>query len=217
MMKTTKPSFDEEKTLWKTGINLVIGMDEVGRGAFAGPIVAAAVVFKPYLEPTLLPQVNDSKLIKPQIRNKCAELIKETALYWTVEEIGIDFINKYGIGKANTAVFRKVLRSLIKKMGGEDKYFILIDGFHRKYLPGGIKKQKGIVNGDRKSYSIAAASILAKVHRDNLMKTASGGFPEYMFEQNKGYGTKDHRQALKDHGLSGFHRTSFNLFKFATI
>lgn len=217
MKKIIKPSFDEEKLLWNKRINLVIGIDEVGRGAFAGPIVAAAVVFSPNTDISLLSEVNDSKLVKPLIREKCADLIKETALLWAIEEVGIDFINKNGIGKANSAVFRKALNSLINKIEKNVGYFILIDGFHKKYLPGGIKKQKGIVKGDQKSLTIAAASILAKVHRDNLMKRASLTYPEYKFDKNKGYGTNDHKEALRIYGLTELHRTSFNLYRFVEL
>ncbi|KKP94751.1 MAG: Ribonuclease HII [Candidatus Levybacteria bacterium GW2011_GWA2_36_13] len=177
----TKPSFKEETKLWRSNIDFVIGIDEVGRGAFAGPIVAAGVIFDKKTNIELLWDINDSKLVKPVLRKKCAEIIKQNALYWTVEEGDIGFINKYGIGKANSAVFRKVIKSLIKKFGKNSNYHILIDGYHKKYLPGGIKKQKGIVRGDQKSLSIAAASILAKVYRDDLMKTASREFSVYKF------------------------------------
>ena len=210
----TKPSFKEETKLWRSNIDFVIGIDEVGRGAFAGPIVAAGVIFDKKTNIELLWDINDSKLVKPVLRKKCAEIIKQNALYWTVEEVDIGFINKYGIGKANSAVFRKVIKSLIKKFGKNSNYHILIDGYHKKYLPGGIKKQKGIVRGDQKSLSIAAASILAKVYRDDLMKTASREFSVYKFGRNKGYGTLNHRLAIRKFGLSSLHRTSFNLIPY---
>lgn len=214
MKITNKPSFEEEYKLWKKGIKFVIGIDEVGRGAFAGPIVAAGVVFSPNTNIKLLCDVNDSKLIKPLLRRKYAEIIKQNALFWTIEQIDIGFINKYGIGKANSAVFRKVLKCLISQFEKEVSYHILIDGFHKKHLPGGIKKQKGIIKGDQKSLSIASASILAKVYRDNLMKKVSKDFPNYKFGKNKGYGTADHQGAIKTHGLSSFHRISFNLSQY---
>lgn len=209
MGKTTnRPSFEEERKLWASNIDLVIGIDEVGRGAFAGPIVGAGVIFKPNINPKILHGVNDSKLLSPRKREDCSEIIKKEALFWTVESIEIDYINKHGIGKANSAVFRKVLSKLISNLSNSS-YFVLIDGFHRKYLPGGIQKQKAIIKGDRKSLSIASASIIAKVYRDKLMEEAGNKFPDYNFGQNKGYGTKKHREALKTYGISGFHRVSF--------
>lgn len=212
-MMIKKPSFRQEHLHWKNGIEFVIGIDEVGRGAFAGPIVAAAVVFSKNIDIKLLKEINDSKLLKPIIRKKLSDEIKKSCLDYSIETIDINYINKYGIGKANTAVFRKVLKDIISKIPNK-KYFILIDGFHKKYLPGGIKKQKGIVKGDRISLSIASASIIAKVYRDDLMKKYSKSFPNFQFSRNKGYGTKIHKQAIKTYGLTKIHRTSFNLEKY---
>ena len=208
----TKPSFSEESKLWAANINFVIGIDEVGRGAFAGPIVAAGVVFNPKIKLELLTEVNDSKLIKPRLREELSEIIKANSI-WAIESVEIDYINKFGIGKANSAVFRKVIRKILLELG-TSHYFVLIDGFHKKYMPGGLKKQKGIVRGDRKSLSIAAASILAKVYRDDLMRKESSNYPNYLFAKNKGYGTLEHRNAIKLNGLCDIHRTSFDLNKF---
>lgn len=202
MKKNKKPSFKEEEYYWSRGINHIFGLDEVGRGAFAGPIVAAGVIFKPYFKHDFLDKVNDSKLVKPKIREELSEFIK-TNSNWVIESVDLEFINKFGIGKANYEVFRKVLESLISKLKSE-KYFVLVDGFDLK-----IPNQKAIIKGDQKSLSIAAASIIAKVHRDNLMKEASNLFPNYNFAQNKGYGTLAHRNALKIHGLSRLHRIDF--------
>lgn len=207
-MKKTKPTFEEEKRLWREGIEHVIGIDEVGRGAFAGPIVAAGVVYTPNFRHPFLSRVNDSKLLSLKQREELSEKIISNALFFAIESIDIDFINRHGIGKANIAVFRKVVKKLLKNFD-DSNHFTLIDGFHGKYLPGGIKKQKAIIKGDRKSLSIASASIIAKVYRDNLMKEAASVYPNYNFGQNKGYGTKTHRDALKTYGVLGFHRTSF--------
>lgn len=212
-MVKTKPSFEFEKTHWDKGIETVIGIDEVGRGAFAGPIVAAAVVFSPSIDTELLKDINDSKLLKFNQRKICSDIIKSEALYWSVAQVDIDYINRHGIGKANSSVFRKLLNKTIYELRPKN-YQILIDGFHKKYLPGGIDRQQGIVKGDQKSFSIAAASIIAKVYRDNLMRRASYIYPNYKFSSNKGYGTKDHKEALKQYGLSEIHRRSFNLEKF---
>jgi len=208
MKKKAKPTFLEERKLWNSNIEFVIGMDEVGRGAFAGPIVTAGVVFRPNFKHPFLRDVNDSKLLNSKQREELSKKIISNAKYFAIESIDTNFINKNGIGKANIAVFRKVLNKVISNIIDSD-FFVLIDGFHGKYLPGGIKKQKAIIKGDRKSLSIASASIIAKVYRDNLMKNASNTYPNYNFEQNKGYGTQFHRNALKIHGVSKFHRVSF--------
>lgn len=206
-MKTlTKPTFSEELILWNSKIEHVIGLDEVGRGAFAGPIVAAGVIFKPGFKHELLDKVNDSKLVKPKLREELSVFIKANSI-WAIESVDIEFINKYGIGKANNAVFRKVLKTMLKNFN-DLNHFILIDGFKIKH-PAYFKNQKAIVKGDQKSLSIAAASIIAKVYRDNLMKEASKIYPNYNFAKNKGYGTLEHRNALKIHGISKFHRISF--------
>ncbi len=212
-MRMTKPTFLEENFYWQRGTAHVIGIDEVGRGAYAGPIVAAGVVFKPNFKHGFLEKVNDSKLLKPKLREELSELIKQYSLFYTIESVEIEYINRYGIGKANIAVFRKVLKKMLKYFD-DSNHFILIDGFYCKYLPGGIKKQKAIIRGDRISLSIASASIIAKVYRDNLMKEASNAYPNYRFERNKGYGTLEHRNAIKSNGLSNFHRASFALEKF---
>lgn len=214
VMKKTKPSFKEEIKLWNSGIEFVIGIDEVGRGAFAGPIVGAGVTYKPNFNHPFLRDVNDSKLLSPKLREELSELIKRHSLYHEIQTINVSYINKHGIGKANIAVFRKVLRSLLLKFEANKDYFVLIDGFHAKYLPGGIKRQKPIVKGDRKSLSIASASIIAKVYRDQLMKEAGNKYPNYNFGQNKGYGTLKHRKAIQTNGLCDLHRKSFNLDKF---
>lgn len=198
----TKPNFFEERFYWNFGIDHVIGLDEVGRGAFAGPIVAAGVIFKPNFKHDFLNKVNDSKLVRPRLREELSKLIKENSI-WEIAEVEIDFINKYGIGKANAEVLKKVLNKLVNKLSTSD-YFAIVDGFDLK-----IKKQKAIIRGDTISLSIASASIIAKVYRDNLMREAGEIYPNYLFAKNKGYGTLEHRNALKIHGISKFHRTSF--------
>lgn len=203
-----KPTFNEEKKLWRLGVNSVIGIDEVGRGAFAGPIVAAGVIYKPDFRHRFLKFVNDSKLLNYKQREELAGEIKYHSLFYDIQTVGVSYINSHGIGKANTSAFRKVLIQLISKLD-DPGFFVLIDGFHAKYLPGGAKKQKGIIKGDRISLSIASASIIAKVYRDNLMREASDTFSNYKFEQNKGYGTKFHRLAIQRHGISKFHRLAF--------
>lgn len=187
------------------GITSVIGIDEVGRGAFAGPITAAGVIYPINFKHGLLQEIRDSKKLSPIKREKLSKFVKENSK-WVIESISVEFINKYGIGEANKRAFIKVLNSLIKL---DKNHFILVDGF-RLSLP----NHKAIINGDNISLSIASASIIAKVHRDNIMRGYAVDFPEYGFDQNKGYGTLSHRNAIKIKGLSNIHRTSFDLNKY---
>ena len=222
------PDFQEESKLWELGYKYVIGVDEVGRGSFAGPVSAAAVVFECETRELTGLGINDSKLLKPLQRRRLSKLIKGSCTSYTVATIGVSTINRVGIGKATEAAFRKAISSIMYQVESSKyeekntkyilpntKYFILVDGFHIKYIRKiGLKNQKAIVKGDRKSISIAAASIIAKVHRDSLMKKLSRKYPQYGFGKHKGYGTKAHQAAIKKHGLSKLHRTSFNLSKF---
>jgi ribonuclease HII len=202
-MKTqNKPTFTEELAYWSLGINHVIGLDEVGRGAFAGPIVAAGVVFKPHLKLDFLSKVNDSKLLSPKVREELSIFIKENSV-WDIASLDLDFINTYGIGKANNKVLINVLNNLLVKLNS-NKYYVLVDGFDLK-----IPNQKAIIKGDQKCLSIAAASIIAKVYRDNLMKEYHKLYPNYALNKNMGYGTKLHRDALKIYGSSKLHRSIF--------
>jgi len=224
--KPTKPTFKEEEILWEKGFKYIIGIDEVGRGCFAGPIVAGAVVFKKDCNRELLTEVNDSKQLKFLQRKKLSKVIKKECLYWGIGTIPVSTINKVGIGKANKIAFRKAINNIMKQVEAENeknakyqilnsKYYLLVDGFHVKYIKGvGLKNEKAIVKGDQISMSIAAASVIAKDHRDRIMKMLSNKYPEYGFGRNKGYGTKEHQAAIKKYGLTKIHRKSFNLTKF---
>lgn len=215
-----KPSFEEEKRLWKLGFQFIVGIDEVGRGAFAGPVVASAVIFAPCpisscrfevdctrCQIKEIKEINDSKLLSAQKRENLAEFIKQHAYAYSIAEIEIKYINKFGIGYASHMAYRKALSLLPIKPD-----FILMDGFPVKHVK--RTTQKAIVKGDRISISIAAASILAKVYRDSVMKNMTNSYKIYDFATNKGYGTKKHREALNKYGKSPVHRTSFNLDKY---
>ncbi len=218
MKNDKRPTLENEQSLWQKGYNFVIGTDEVGRGAFAGPVVVAAVVFKKDSDHTYLCQlgINDSKLLKPKTRELLANEIKKYSI-WSVAEINVPIINMIGIGKATSMAFRKVIRLTQEKLG-RGNYFLLIDGFQIKHIPHiGLTKQKAIIKGDQKSISIAAASIVAKVHRDKLMTNLHLLYPFYNFAKHKGYGTKDHQIAMRKHGLCAIHRTSFNLSSFLPL
>ena len=215
------PTFEEEIRLWKNKVEYVIGVNEVGRGCFAGPVTAGAVIFKKntLFGNGILSKINDSKLLNPKTRVILAKEIKREALFYSISTVGVSIIDKVGIGKATQRAMRKAIRSIRYKVLSSkyqsEKISVLIDGFNVKYLKGiRLKNQKGIIRGDRKSISIAAASIIAKVHRDKLMRKLNKKYPQYGLYRNKGYGTKFHQTAIKNHGLSEIHRTSFNLNKF---
>lgn len=202
------PTLSIEKKLWESNYKWVCGLDEVGRGSFAGPVVVGAVIFSPNC---IIPEgVADSKLLKPKVREKLSEQIKRCALSWEIAEIGVLNINKLGIGKATQMAFRKVIKSLEKSPD-----FILIDAFYIKHL--NRKRQKAVKDGDKICTSIAAASIIAKVYRDKLMENLHKIYPEYGFDKHKGYGTKLHQKAIKRYGLSRIHRKSFDLNRFLFI
>jgi ribonuclease HII len=199
------PTFDEEKYLWKQGFSHIAGVDEVGRGCFAGPVVTAAVILPQNF--TSIKPVNDSKKLSAKIRTELAEVIKQQAIAFSIAEVSVAIINKIGIGQATQHAFRNAIKKLTKKPD-----FILIDAFYIQNLP--KKNQKPIIHGDGLSISIAAASIIAKVYRDELMQKLHLNYEKYDFFTNKGYGTKKHRDAIKKFGLCELHRTSFDLSKF---
>ncbi len=198
----TYPTFEYEKSYWRSGFELVAGIDEVGRGSWAGPVVAAAVVLHPKFN---LPGLNDSKKLNATTREKFAEIIQKEALFFGIAQIEVGVINRQGIGKASFMA----MRSAVKKLK-ERPHFILVDAFYVPYLID-KKLQIGIVRGDQLSISIAAASVVAKVYRDKLMEKLSKSYPKYGFERHKGYGTADHQSAIKKFGFTPIHRTSFNI------
>ncbi len=211
MKKTSKlvlADFSIESALWEQGFLQICGVDEVGRGCFAGPVVAGAVIFSPDCNPP--DGIADSKLLKPIVRETLTEQIKNCALAWAVGEVSVAVINQVGIGRATQLAFVKAIENLTHL---PDR--IMIDAFYIADLA--KEMQYPIQGGDKLSTSIAAASIVAKVYRDDLMKKLGAEYPEYGFSIHKGYGTKLHQAALKKHGLSPLHRTSFNLSKFSLI
>jgi len=198
-------NFSIEQSLWSQGLQMICGIDEVGRGCFAGPVVAGAVIFPANAK--LIEGIADSKLLKPKTREDLAKRIKELALAWSIGEISVPDINKFGIGQATQMAFTKAVENL-----GKIADYFLIDAFYVKTLD--KLKQKPIPGGDRISASIAAASIIAKVYRDDLMQKLHLNFPDYRFDKHKGYGTSFHREMIKKFGLSDLHRKSFKLDKF---
>lgn len=203
-----KPTFEEENILWKTGMTHIAGVDEVGRGCFAGPVVAAAVILPQGFNAT--DEINDSKKLTAKKREQLSKIIQKHALSYAIAEISVEVINAIGVGKAAQKAFVKAIQDL-----HIPPEFILMDAF---YITGINKKmQKPIIHGDGISISIAAASIIAKVYRDNIMRNLHEKYAIYDFATNKGYGTKRHQEAILKHGLCDLHRTSFHLTQFTSV
>lgn len=190
--------YDFERTLCGGGI--YIGMDEVGRGPIAGPLTIGAVVLP--IEPQIK-RLNDSKKIKENIREEIALEIKEHALAWNIQHIEPEEIDAAGMSICLRMAFSRALKAIEAAGISVDK--VLIDG-----NPLGIDAREiNVIKGDGCCASIAAASIVAKVERDNLMKEYAKQFPQYGFETCKGYASAEHIAALKKYGLSSIHRKSF--------
>lgn len=180
----------------------VAGVDEVGRGPLAGPIVACSVILDlDVLDNNLILYLNDSKKVKESKREELSEIIMEKALSYSIAVSSNEEIDEKGIAFSNNKVFLESCNSLSIKPD-----LVLSDG----YLIKGIQiENKSVIKGDTKSASIAAASIVAKVYRDNLMKEYAKVYPQYDFESNVGYGTSKHIEALKTYGKCNIHRNSF--------
>lgn len=182
--------------------NIIAGVDEVGRGPLAGPIVACAVVLDlNVLDKDLILELNDSKKINEKKRYELSEIIKEKALAYYIASRDSKEIDLRGIAFCNNDIFLEACNSLILKPD-----LVLSDGYTIK----GIKiPNEAVIKGDTKSASIAAASIIAKVYRDNLMNKYSKEYPYYGFEENVGYGTVKHIEGIKNYGPCYIHRKSF--------
>ena len=205
-----KPSLFYEKKLWEKGY-VICGIDEVGRGAFAGPLTAAGAILKPNLSKKDLENlqavgINDSKLIKSDKRKEIIKFVHKYILYSTIQSISVDQINRFGIGNANKLAFQMVVRDVSHKLKNT-QLFYLTDCFPISETEKSI--QENITRGDQISISIALASIIAKVHRDSYMEKLGLQFPEYGFDKHKGYGTKFHREIIKISGITPHHRSKF--------
>ncbi len=177
------------------------GCDEAGRGCLAGPVVAAAVILHPDFTHSIL---NDSKKINEKNRYLLRKEIEETAISYAIGIIDNKGIDEINILKASIMAMHKALDSLKTRPN-----HIIIDG--NKFIKYQDIPHKTIIKGDAKYYSIAAASILAKTYRDDIMKDLHQNHPEYNWKKNKGYPTKEHRQAIKDFGTTQYHRMTFRL------
>ncbi len=195
----TKIGLEFERQALAEGYKYIAGVDEVGRGCLAGAVVAGAVILD--LSKPLPVGLNDSKKLSKKNRERIAEEIKEYALAYAVGQIEADEIDKINILEATRKAMILAIQNLKLKAD-----FLLIDALELKNIN---LPQKGIIKGDSVSASIAAASIIAKVYRDNLMKDFALKYPEYGFEKHAGYGTKAHFEALRNHGATPLHRKSF--------
>jgi len=194
-----KIGFDFEEQARSEGFLFVAGVDEVGRGCIAGPVVAAACI----LDMTrLVPEdLNDSKKLTEKQRDDIAEELRATAVAFAVGEVEPDEIDRINILEATKLAMVKAIENL--KPSAD---YLLIDALRLKQIS---IPQKPIIKGDSIAYSIAAASVIAKTYRDALMKTYDTQYPQYGFASHKGYGCKTHYDALREHGPCPLHRKTF--------
>ena len=187
-----------EREKYRAGFRFVIGIDEVGRGPLAGPVVAAAVGFPQGAE---IPRVNDSKKLSEERRIALDAAIRAVpGVRIAIAEVPVEKIDEINILRATHYAMKLAAEEIA------EADCLLVDGLPVPGLPG---ESFSVVKGDAKSASIAAASIIAKVYRDHLMENYAKEYPMYAFEKNKGYGTAAHIQGIKEHGLCPIHRRTF--------
>lgn len=204
-------SMDNEFTLWNEGYRRIIGIDEAGRGAWAGPVAAGAVCL-PLEDPQLLVKlegVRDSKEMTPRQRERLVENIKTTAITWGVGCASNDEIDQMGIVPATCLAMERALYDAQNRGAGFAPDFILTDSIKWPLLQKMQIPFKSMVKGDKLSLSIAAASVIAKVWRDSYMRELDPQYPQYAFGQHKGYGTALHLSALRTHKATPLHRKTF--------
>src|SRR5215471_1371757 len=187
-----------ERAARKLGWTRIAGVDEAGRGALFGPVVAAAVILNPKRR---IVGLDDSKKLAPERRSELAPRIREYALAWAVAEIDAQRIDAWNIYQAS----RQAMRAALVQLGIRPDY-LLIDAMELDVLI----EQKSLIKGDARSVSIAAASILAKTYRDARMQEWDAIYPQYGLARHKGYATPDHLEALRVHGPTPYHRFSFS-------
>ncbi|MDO9152596.1 MAG: ribonuclease HII [Paludibacter sp.] len=184
-----------------SSFNLECGCDEAGRGCLAGPVVAAAVILPADFE---CAELDDSKKLTEHQRDSLRPIIERNAIAWAVAEVSNTEIDEINILNASILAMHRAIEKL-----NIQPEFIIVDG--NKFKSYNEIPHKTIVKGDSKYLSIAAASVLAKTHRDELMKEIDKDFPEYVWKINKAYPTKKHREAIRSYGVSPYHRMTYNL------
>ncbi len=201
------PTYDIEHALHDEGYTSICGVDEAGRGPLCGPVVAAACILPDGLD---IPELNDSKKLTPKKRDKLFDIICQQAVAYGIAEGSVEEINELNILEADLLAMRRAIDRLKTPDGKPySADFALIDGnISRDFqLPA-----RAVIKGDSLSMSIAAASVLAKVTRDRLCEEMNRAYPQYGIAKHKGYGTKEHMEALRTYGPSPIHRTKFIRF-----
>ena len=202
-MKKENSAIDKlfyEREMTELGAQYIAGVDEVGRGPFAGPVVCAAVIL-PLEKKNLIEGIDDSKKLKEGERERLAELIKERAIAYKICEVDNKTIDRINILQATKLCMKQAVEGL-----AVEPDVVFVDGNFKIDI---TLPQQTLIKGDALSYSIGAASILAKVYRDRLMCEFDKIYPQYGFAQHKGYGTKMHRDAIREYGLCEIHRRTF--------
>jgi ribonuclease HII len=200
-MAAIVPSLRFERPHWRDGATRVVGVDEVGVAPTCGAVVAAAVIMKPGCH--RIPGVRDSKTLSAQQRERLAPLIRKRAIAVGVGAASVAEIDQLNIYHATKLAMRRA----VARLGGHDH--VLIDGNRITGFEEHVGPYTAIVDGDAKCYTIACASVVAKVVRDRMMAKLAARYPGYGWERNQGYATREHRAAIREMGLTPFHRRSF--------
>jgi ribonuclease HII len=200
-MAVIVPTLRHERRLWNEGLTRVVGVDEVGVAPTCGAVVAAAVIMKPGCH--RIPGVRDSKTLSMIQRERLAPLIRKRAVAIGVGAASVREIDQLNIYHATHLAMRRA----IARVGGHEH--VIVDGNRIVGFEGQVGPYTNVVDGDAKVYSIACASIVAKVIRDRMMTKLAVRYPGYGWEHNQGYATRDHRAAIREFGLTPFHRRSF--------
>jgi ribonuclease HII len=195
------PTLRFERDLWNAGARRVVGVDEVGVAPTCGAVVAAAVILPPNCK--RIPGVRDSKTLSVQQRERLAPIIRRRVVAVGIGAASVEEIDRLNIYHATHLAMRRA----IARLGGHDH--VLVDGNRIAGFEGQVGPYTAIVDGDALVYSIAAASVIAKTVRDRMMHRLALRYPEYGWERNAGYATQEHRDAIRRHGLTPFHRRSF--------
>jgi ribonuclease HII len=202
MPKPKRPSSDRwlhERGLWNRGLRAVAGIDEVGRGPLAGPVIAAAAILDEDFDD---PGITDSKALTPARRLELYSVLCQSARSWSIGIADPEEIDRYNILGATFLAMRRAIDGLTVAPDG-----VLVDG--KFVIPEVTLPQRAIIGGDKQSLSVGAASILAKEVRDRIMEEYDATYPEYGFARHKGYATAEHTTALAKHGPTPIHRRSF--------
>lgn len=207
-MAVIVPTLRWERPLWREGAARIAGVDEVGVAPTSGAVVAAAVIMPPNCH--RIPGVRDSKTLSPAQRERLAPLIRRRAVAVGIGAASVADIDRLNIYHATHLAMRRA----IGRLGGHDH--VLVDGLRIAEFEGLVGPYTAIVDGDALVYSIACASVVAKTVRDRMMARLSVRYPEYGWERNQGYATREHRDAIRAHGLTPHHRASWQALRTLT-